>query len=77
MTELEKQLLHAFEILERQHKEQHSEFVKLYNDLVTRFDQSSEENQRLKSSVSSLTMQVNNLTQQLQQLEKQYSKSNR
>jgi len=25
MTELEKQLLHAFEVLERQHKEQHTE----------------------------------------------------
>ncbi|MBE3995243.1 hypothetical protein HJ131_22700, partial [Vibrio parahaemolyticus] len=76
-TELEKQLLHAFEVLERQHKEQHSEFVKLYKDLEKRFEQSSEENLRLQSSVSSLTMQVNNLTQQLQSLEKQYSKSSR
>jgi phage-related minor tail protein len=73
MTELEKQLLHAFEILESQHRERHNEFVKLYRDLEKRFEQSSEDNQRLKSNVSSLTMQVNNLTQQLQQLERQYS----
>ncbi|WP_411978451.1 hypothetical protein [Vibrio sp. Vb2917] len=51
--------------------------MKLYKDLEKRFEQSSEENQRLQSSVSSLTMQVNNLTQQLQSLEKQYSKSSR
>jgi seryl-tRNA synthetase len=77
MTELEIQLLNAFEQLQTQHETQQNEFVMLYKDLVKRFEKSSEDNQRLKSSVSGLIEQVNSLTNQLQQLEKQYSENSR
>ncbi|EGZ6803656.1 hypothetical protein FMH11_18055 [Vibrio cholerae] len=77
MTELETQLLNAFEQLQTQHETQQKEFVKLYNDLAGRFERSRQESEQLQSSVSSLTKQVNGLTEQLQQLARFYSAKNR
>lgn len=77
MTELEQQLLSAFENLQTQHETQQKEFVKLYNDLAERFSKNQQENAHLQRSVSNLTEQVQTLAQQLQQLERLYSKNKR
>ncbi|MFG0770225.1 MbeD/MobD family mobilization/exclusion protein [Vibrio plantisponsor] len=77
MTELEQQLLSAFEQLSEQQEKQQREFVTLYNDLAKRFSQSQQDNAKLQQSVSGLTVQVQNLAQQLQQLQRQYSTNRR
>lgn len=74
MTELENQLLTAFEQLQSEHDKQHQDFVKAYNGLARMFETTSAENQALQQSVSNLTGQVQSLSAQLQQLEKRYSK---
>ncbi|EGU43804.1 mobilization protein [Vibrio ichthyoenteri ATCC 700023] len=70
MTELENQLLLAFEELEKEHEKRHQDFVTAYNGLVKMFDTTSLENKKLSQSVSSLTEQVQSLNSQLQRLEK-------
>ena len=77
MTELEQQLLFAFENLQSQHEKQHKDFVTAYNNLAQMFDTTSKENATLRKQVSSLSDQVNNLSTQLQQLERHYSTKNR
>jgi polyhydroxyalkanoate synthesis regulator phasin len=77
MTELEKQLLNAFESLQAQHEQQHSDFVKAYNNLHQMFEITSKENATLRREVSSLSEQVSNLSGQLQQLAMHYRKSSR
>ncbi|WP_373455324.1 MbeD/MobD family mobilization/exclusion protein, partial [Vibrio splendidus] len=44
MTELETQLLNAFEQLQTQHEKQHNDFVTSYNGLVQMFESTSKEN---------------------------------
>ncbi|XNS83231.1 MbeD family mobilization/exclusion protein (plasmid) [Vibrio cyclitrophicus] len=77
MTELETQLLNAFEQLQTQHEKQHNDFVTSYNGLVQMFETTSKENNELRQQVSSLSRQVESLSAHLQQLEKRYNKNNR
>ncbi|WP_153038024.1 MbeD family mobilization/exclusion protein [Aliivibrio fischeri] len=73
MTELETQLLNAFEELEKEHEKRHQDFATAYNGLVEMFETTSLENEKLHQSVSYLTEQVKSLNVQLQQLEKRYN----
>ncbi|MEZ8264978.1 MbeD family mobilization/exclusion protein [Vibrio sp. 10N.237.312.C02] len=73
MTELETQLLSAFEDLEKEHEKRHQDFVTAYNGLVKMFDATSLENKKLHLSVSHLTEQVQSLNAHLQRLEKRYN----
>ncbi|MCU8300194.1 MbeD family mobilization/exclusion protein [Vibrio vulnificus] len=73
MTELEKQLLNAFEQLQQQHEAQHTAFADAYKDLEKMFNTTLKENATLRQQVSSLSEQVNGLNVQLQRLEKHYS----
>ena len=77
MTELEAQLLNAFEQLQTQHEKQHNDFVTSYNGLVQMFETTSKENNELRQQVSNLSRQVESLSAHLQQLEKRYNKNNR
>ncbi|MEZ8274214.1 MbeD family mobilization/exclusion protein [Vibrio splendidus] len=84
MTELEQQLLSAFDSLQSQHEKQHNDFVTSYNGLVQMFETTSKENNELRQQVSNLSRQVSNLSRQveslsahLQQLEKRYNENNR
>ncbi|MBF4227630.1 MbeD family mobilization/exclusion protein [Vibrio lentus] len=77
MTELETQLLNAFEQLQTQHEKQHNDFVTSYNGLVQMFETTSKENNELRQQVSNLSRQVESLSAHLQQLEKRYNKNNR
>ena len=77
MTELETQLLNAFEQLQTQHEKQHNDFVTSYNGLVQMFETTSKENNELRQQVSSLSRQVESLSAHLQQLEMRYNKNNR
>ncbi|WP_412767380.1 MbeD family mobilization/exclusion protein [Vibrio anguillarum] len=77
MTELEQQLLSAFDSLQKQHEKQHNDFVTSYNGLVQMFETTSKENNELRQQVSSLSRQVESLSAHLQQLEKRYNKNNR
>ncbi|WP_412767629.1 MbeD family mobilization/exclusion protein, partial [Vibrio anguillarum] len=58
MTELETQLLNAFEQLQTQHEKQHNDFVTSYNGLVQMFESTSKENNELRQQVSNLSRQV-------------------
>uniref|UniRef100_UPI001144175D MbeD family mobilization/exclusion protein n=1 Tax=Vibrio harveyi TaxID=669 RepID=UPI001144175D len=73
MTELEKQLLNAFEQLQQQHETQHKAFANAYKDLEKMFNTTLKENATLRQKVSKLSEQVNGLSVQLLQLEKHYS----
>ena len=77
MTELETQLLNAFEQLQTQHEKQHNDFVTSYNGLVQMFETTSKENNELRQQVSNLSRQVESLSVHLLQLEKRYNKNNR
>ncbi|MEZ8170183.1 MULTISPECIES: MbeD family mobilization/exclusion protein [unclassified Vibrio] len=77
MTELEQQLLSAFDSLQNQHEKQHKDFVTSYNGLVQMFETTSKENNELRLQVSNLSRQVEILSAHLQQLEKRYNKNNR
>ena len=77
MTELETQLLSAFEQLQAQHEKKHNDFVTSYNGLVQMFETTSKENSELRQQVSNLSRQVESLSAHLQQLEKRYNKNNR
>lgn len=77
MTELEQQLLNAFENFQSQHEKQHKDFVTAYNNLAQMFDTTSKENATLRQQVGNLSEQVNILSTQLQQLERHYSTKNR
>ncbi|NMU33680.1 MbeD family mobilization/exclusion protein [Vibrio parahaemolyticus] len=77
MTELEQQLLTAFENLQSQHAKQHKDFVTSYNNLAQMFDTTSKENATLRQQVSNLSRQVESLSAHLLQLEKRYNKNNR
>ncbi|MEZ8724605.1 MbeD family mobilization/exclusion protein [Vibrio pomeroyi] len=77
MTELETQLLNAFEQLQTQHEKQHNDFVTSYNGLVQMFETTSKENNELRQQVSNLSRQVESLSAHLQQLEKRYNENNR
>ncbi|MBT2957483.1 MbeD family mobilization/exclusion protein [Vibrio anguillarum] len=77
MTELETQLLNAFEQLQTQHEKQHNDFVTSYNGLVQMFETTSKENNELRQQVGNLSRQVESLSAHLQQLEKRYNKNNR
>ncbi|MBO1110268.1 MbeD family mobilization/exclusion protein, partial [Plesiomonas shigelloides] len=77
MTELEQQLLTAFENLQSQHEKQHKDFVTAYNNLAQLFDTTSKENATLRQQVSHLSEQDNTLSNQLQQFERHYSTKNR
>ncbi|MDF4861992.1 MbeD family mobilization/exclusion protein [Vibrio parahaemolyticus] len=77
MTELETQLLNAFEQLQTQHEKQHNDFVTSYNGLVQMFETTSKENSELRQQVSNLSRQVESLSAHLLQLEKRYNKNNR
>ncbi|MEZ8518249.1 MbeD family mobilization/exclusion protein, partial [Vibrio cyclitrophicus] len=70
MTELETQLLNAFEQLQTQHEKQHNDFVTSYNGLVQMFETTSKENNELRQQVSNLSRQVESLSTHLLQLEK-------
>ncbi|WP_419206936.1 MbeD family mobilization/exclusion protein (plasmid) [Photobacterium leiognathi subsp. mandapamensis] len=72
MTELEQQLLSAFENLQSQHEKQHKDFAIAFKSLEKMFVTTSRENEALKSQVTNLSEQVSTLSIQLQQLEKQY-----
>lgn len=74
MTELENQLLSAFENLQSQHEKQHKDFVTAYNSLVEMFEATSKENAMIRVQVNNLSRQVSTLSSQLQQLETHYSK---
>ncbi|MEZ8578087.1 MbeD family mobilization/exclusion protein [Vibrio splendidus] len=76
MTELETQLLNAFEQLQTQHEKQHNDFVTSYNGLVQMFETTSKENNELRQQVSNLSRQVESLSAHLLQLEKRYNKNN-
>ncbi|MEZ9111321.1 MbeD family mobilization/exclusion protein [Vibrio cyclitrophicus] len=76
MTELETQLLNAFEQLQTQHEKQHNDFVTSYNGLVQMFESTSKENNELRQQVSNLSRQVESLSAHLLQLEKRYNKNN-
>ncbi|MEZ8605554.1 MbeD family mobilization/exclusion protein, partial [Vibrio splendidus] len=76
MTELETQLLNAFEQLQTQHEKQHNDFVTSYNGLVQMFETTSKENNELRQQVSNLSRQVESLSEHLLQLEKRYNKNN-
>ncbi|MEZ8481211.1 mobilization protein [Vibrio splendidus] len=77
MTELETQLLNAFEQLQTQHEKQHNDFVTSYNGLVQMFESTSKENNELRQQVSNLSRQVESLSAHLLQLEKRYNENNR
>ncbi|KAA8663461.1 MULTISPECIES: MbeD family mobilization/exclusion protein [Vibrio] len=77
MTELEQQLLSAFDSLQNQHEKQHKDFVTSYNGLVQMFESTSKENKELRHQVSNLSRQVEHLSAHLLQLEKHYNKNNR
>ncbi|MEZ8340354.1 MbeD family mobilization/exclusion protein [Vibrio splendidus] len=77
MTELETQLLNAFEQLQTQHEKQHNDFVTSYNGLVQMFESTSKENNELRQQVSNLSRQVESLSTHLLQLEKRYNENNR
>ncbi|WP_194591596.1 MbeD family mobilization/exclusion protein [Vibrio anguillarum] len=77
MTELETQLLNAFEQLQTQHEKQHNDFVTSYNGLVQMLETTSKENNELRQQVGNLSRQVESLSAHLQQLEKRYNKNNR
>ncbi|MEZ8582957.1 MbeD family mobilization/exclusion protein, partial [Vibrio splendidus] len=62
MTELETQLLNAFEQLQTQHEKQHNDFVTSYNGLVQMFESTSKENNELRQQVSNLSRQVESLS---------------
>ncbi|MFA0008904.1 MbeD family mobilization/exclusion protein, partial [Vibrio sp. 10N.261.46.E12] len=66
MTELETQLLNAFEQLQTQHEKQHNDFVTSYNGLVQMFETTSKENNELRQQVSNLSRQVESLSAHLQ-----------
>ncbi|AZL83555.1 mobilization protein (plasmid) [Aliivibrio salmonicida] len=65
MTELEKQLLNAFEILQEQHEKQHQDFQSAYKRLEEMFSITSKENKMLNEQVNHLSDQVSNLSKQL------------
>ncbi|WP_412767638.1 MbeD family mobilization/exclusion protein, partial [Vibrio anguillarum] len=58
MTELETQLLNAFEQLQTQHEKQHNDFVTSYNGLVQMLETTSKENNELRQQVGNLSRQV-------------------
>jgi len=82
MTELEKQLLSAFNNLQQQHEKQHADFLIVYdnlekqhadfvtvhNNLLSMFKTTSSENATLRQQVLSLSDRVNNYTNQLHRL---------
>ena len=70
MTELEKQLLNAFDQLQTEHERQHQDFVTAYNGLVKMFETTSAEKWALKLHVDGLSENVRNLNVQLQQLKR-------
>ncbi|MGF1873627.1 MbeD family mobilization/exclusion protein [Photobacterium indicum] len=72
MTELEKQLLDAFEQLQLESDKQHQEFVTVYKDLVKMYETTSSENRELRQNVSSLSEQVKTLNVQFQRLMRYY-----
>ncbi|MCA2417762.1 MbeD family mobilization/exclusion protein [Vibrio chemaguriensis] len=55
MTELEKQLLNAFEQLKQQHEAQHKAFANAYKDLEKMFNTTLKENATLCQQVSRLS----------------------
>lgn len=63
MTELETQLLSAFESLQQQHEEQQKAFVEAYNNLVAMFETTSKENAALRQQVNSLSERVSRLSE--------------
>lgn len=65
MTELEKQLLNAFDILQKEHEQQHQDFQSAYKRLEDMFLITSKENKYLNDQVTRLSVQVSNLSEQL------------
>ena len=65
MTELETQLLNAFEILQEEHEKQHQDFQNAYNRLEEMFSITSRENKMLNEQVNHLSDQVSSLSNQL------------
>ena len=68
MTELEKQLLTAFEALQSAYEKQHQEWLDASNALQAMFEHTSRENRNLRTQISSLSEQVNSLSEQVSSL---------
>ena len=70
MTELEQQLLTAFEELQSAYEKQQQEWLSASNALQAMFDYTSQENRNLRAQISSLSEQVSSLSEQVSSLSK-------
>ena len=65
MTELEKQLLTAFEALQSAYEQQHQEWQAAYGALQTMYERTSAETAALQEQVQGLRRQVDQLSAQV------------
>ena len=65
MTELEQQLLTAFEALQSAYEQQHQEWQAAYGALQTMYERTSAETAALRHQVSGLADQVESLSRRL------------
>lgn len=65
MTELEQQLLTAFEALQSAYEQQHQEWQAAYGALQTMYERTSAETAVLRQQVSGLADQVESLSRRL------------